>query len=130
MADISKQQAEEALKKDAENITEDDLQKVLDKQKEIENKFKGSGPLGRFIADLKLLFSLVKDYVNGHYREIPWYSVTAIVAALLYVLSPIDLVPDFIPVLGTVDDGLVIAACLAMIETDLHDYKQWKIKNA
>ena len=130
MAEVSKQQAEDALKKGAKNVTEDDLQKVLDKQKELEDKFKGNGPLGRFVADLKLLFAIIKDYVNGDYREIPWWSIAAIVAALLYVLSPIDLIPDFIPVIGSVDDALVVAACLAMVETDLHEYKDWKIKNS
>ena len=54
---VSKKQANEALKKGAKKVTEDDLQKVIDKQKEIEEKFKGNGPLGRFVADLKLLFS-------------------------------------------------------------------------
>lgn len=129
MAKITKKQAEEELKKGAKNVTEDDLKKVLDKRDEIEEKFKGNGPLGRFIADLKLLFSIIKDYANGEYREIPWYSIAAIVFALLYVLSPIDLIPDFIPGIGLVDDALVVAACLAMVEQDLHAYKDWKKKN-
>jgi len=130
MAKVNKKQAEEELKKGAKNVTEDDLKKVLDKRDEIEEKFKGNGPLGRFVADLKLLFSIIQDYINGNYREIPWWSIAAIVAALLYVLSPIDLIPDFIPVVGYVDDALIVAACLAMVETDLHEYKEWKKKNA
>ncbi len=130
MAKVSKQQAEDALKNGAKNVTEDDLQKVLDKQKEIEDKFKGNGPLGRFIEDIKLMFAIIKDYVNGDYRKIPWWSIAAIIAALLYVLNPMDLIPDFIPVIGYVDDALVVATCLAMVETDLHKYKDWKIKNS
>jgi len=127
---VTKTQAEDALNKGAKKVTEDDLQKVLDKQKEIEDKFKGNGPLGRFVADLKTLFSIIKDYISGEYREIPWWSIAAIVAALLYVLSPIDLIPDVIPVIGYVDDAMVVAACLAMVETDLHEYRDWKTKNA
>jgi uncharacterized membrane protein YkvA (DUF1232 family) len=125
-----KKQAEAELKKGAKNITEDDLKKVLDKRDEIEQKFKGNGPLGRFVADMKLLFSIIKDYASGEYRKIPFWSIAAIVAALLYVLSPADLIPDVIPVIGLVDDALVVAACLAMVEQDLHDYKDWKTKNA
>ena len=127
---VSKEQANEALNKGAKKVTEDDLQKVLDKQEEIEEKFKGNGPLGRFVADLKLLFSIIKDYVSGEYREIPWLSVAAIVAALIYVLTPIDLIPDFIPGIGLVDDTAVVAACLAIVETNLHEYREWKMKNA
>jgi len=130
MAKVTKKQAEAELKKGAKNVTEDDLKKVLDKRDEIEQKFKGNGPLGRFVADMKLLFSIIKDYASGEYRKIPFWSIAAIVAALLYVLSPIDLIPDFIPVIGLVDDALVVAACLAMVEQDMHDYKDWKTKNA
>lgn len=130
MAKVTKEQAEDELKKKAGKVTEEDLEKVLNKQKEIEDKFKTGGPLGRFIEDLKLLFSIIKDYVNGDYREIPWYSIAAIVAALLYVLSPIDLIPDPIPVIGLIDDAFVVAACLSMVESDLHAYKDWKLKQA
>ena len=130
MAKVTKKQAEEELKKGAKDVTEDDLKKVLDKRDEIENKFKENGPLGRFVADLKLLFSIIQDYVKGEYREIPYWSIAAIVAALLYVLSPIDLIPDFVPGIGYVDDALVVAACLVMVEQDLHEYKEWKKKQA
>jgi uncharacterized membrane protein YkvA (DUF1232 family) len=130
MAKITKAQAEEELKNRSGKVTEEDLEKVLNKQKEIEDKFKTGGPLGRYIEDLKLLFSIVKDYANGSYREVPWYSIAAIVAALLYVLSPIDLIPDVIPVIGLIDDAFVVAACLSMVESDLHTYKEWKLKQA
>ena len=123
---ITKGQAAKELKKGAKRVTEDDVGKVLTKQKDIEDKFKTGGPLGGFIEDLKLLFSVVKDYYKGRYRKIPWFSIGSIVFALLYVLNPVDLIPDFIPVIGYVDDALVVAACLALVEQDLEDYKKWK----
>ena len=126
MAEMTKEQATAAISVGAAKITEDDIKKVLDKRDEIEQKVKGNGPLERFMTDIKLLFSLIKDYAKGEYREIPWYSVAAIVFALLYVLSPIDLIPDFIPGIGYVDDALVVAACLAMVDKDLHAYNDWK----
>ena len=126
MTKITEKKAKKKVDKGKKKITEDDAQKVLDKQAEIEKKFKGDGPLGKFISDLKILFSVVQDYVKGDYREIPWLTIAAIVFALLYVLSPIDLIPDFIPVIGLVDDALVIAACLAMVEQDLNKYVEWK----
>jgi uncharacterized membrane protein YkvA (DUF1232 family) len=129
-AKVTKKQAEEELKKGAKNVTEDDLKKVLDKRDEIEGKFMESGPLGRFVADLKLLFSIIQDYVKGEYRKVPYWSIAAIVAALLYVINPIDLIPDFIPGVGYVDDALIVAACLVMVEQDLHEYKEWKKKQA
>lgn len=130
MSKVTKEDAKANLEKEAEKVEESDVEKILTKQKEIEDKFSHGGPLGRYIEDVKLLFSVVKDYWNGDYREIPWGSVAAIVAALLYVLSPIDLIPDAIPVVGLVDDALVIAACLAFVELDLHGYKKWKLQQA
>jgi len=129
MAKVTKKQAKDALEKGIKNVTEDDLKTVFNKRDEIEEKFKGNGPLGKFIADLKILFSIIQDYISGEYREIPWYSIAAIVAALLYVLNPFDLIPDFIPVVGYVDDALVVAACLVLVRQDLHNYADWKKKN-
>jgi uncharacterized membrane protein YkvA (DUF1232 family) len=127
---ITPEQAENALKKGTKKVTEKDLEKVLAKRDEIEEKFKSEGPLGRFITDIKLFFAIIQDYVKGNYREVPYWTIAAIVAALLYVLSPVDLIPDFIPVVGYVDDALVMAACLKMVEQDLYKYKEWKIKQA
>lgn len=125
---FTKAQAEEELKKGAKKVTEADVKKVLGKQTEIEDKFTSNGSLSKFITDLKLLFAIVRDYCNGVYREVPFWTIAAIVAALLYVLSPIDLIPDFIPFVGYVDDALVVGACLAMVKQDLNNYEEWKSK--
>lgn len=126
MPKITKKQAQEQLITGARKVTEDDLRKVLDKRDEIERKFLEQGPLTRFIADIKLLFSCIQDYLKGEYREVPFWTIAAIVSALLYVISPVDLIPDFVPLIGYVDDALVIATCLAMVEHDLLIYKEWK----
>lgn len=115
--------------KRSKRVTQEDVDKIFQKRKEIEDKFSGNGPLGKFWSDLKLLFELVNDYRKGEYREIPWTSIAAIIGALLYVLSPIDLIPDFIPVIGLLDDAAVVALCLKAIDGDLQAYKKWKIDN-
>ena len=121
---------ESFIKKGAKKITKEDIEKVTKKADEIEKKVRESGPLRRYIEDVKLLLSLVKDYWSGNYKEIPYWAIGATVFALLYVLSPIDLIPDFIPVVGLVDDAAVVALCLYLIEQELHDYSEWKTQNA
>ncbi len=45
----------------------------------------------------------------------PWYARLAAGAVLAYALSPIDLIPDFIPVLGLLDDLLLVPIGLALV---------------
>lgn len=115
--------------KRSKRVTQEDVDKIFQKRKEIEDKFSGNGPLGKFWSDLKLLFELVNDYRKGDYRKIPWSSIVAIIATLLYVLSPFDFIPDFIPVFGLMDDAAVVALCLKIIDGDLQAYKKWKFDN-
>lgn len=128
--DAKKKVNEDFIKRGASKVGDDDFKKVTDKADEIRAKFEKGGPLGRFVNDVKLLISIVQDYTKGNYREIPYLSVAAIVFALIYVLSPVDLIPDFIPVVGYVDDAAVVGLCLVMVEQDLHDYKAWKVEQA
>lgn len=127
---ISQKQAAAIVKREAERITEQDVEKVLNKSDEIRTQFESEGPLGKFVEDFKLLMALVKDYWNGRYKQIPYWTIAAIVAALLYVLNPLDLIPDFIPGLGQIDDAAVVAACLLLVRKDLQKYRRWKIENA
>ena len=129
MAIVTRKRAEKELNVRREVVTEDDLQQVLDKRQQIQRKFDRNGPLETFISELKTLFSLIQDYASGKYREIPWWSIAAVVAALLYVLNPIDLIPDFIPVVGYVDDAMVVAACLKAVGKNLRKYRDWKERN-
>jgi len=117
------------IKKGAVDVEDDDVQKVMDRASAIKHKVIDSNLLKRFAKDVKLLIAMIKDYWNGIYREIPWWVIAAVVFALLYVLNPIDLIPDIIPVLGLTDDAAVLALCLAMTEKDIHKYQDWKNSN-
>jgi uncharacterized membrane protein YkvA (DUF1232 family) len=129
MGIITRRQAKAIVKREAQQVTEQDIEKVLARSEEIRKRFETGGPLGKFVDDFKLLIFIVKDYAKGQYRKIPFWTIAAIVAALLYVLNPFDLIPDFIPLVGQIDDAAVVAACLLMVRQDLHRYKKWKIAN-
>ena len=112
----------------ARRITDEDVEEVVNKAEAIKKKFSLKGPLGRFIEDAQLLLSLVKDYWSGTYRRIPFMAIAAIVFTLLYVLNPWDFLPDFLPVIGQLDDAAVVTICLVLVEQELHSYQAWKIE--
>jgi uncharacterized membrane protein YkvA (DUF1232 family) len=87
------------------------------------------GLWGRLIGNFKLLYSLIKDYWKGEYRDISPWSIIVFIAGIIYVISPIDIIPDFLPLLGQIDDALILILCMYFLEKDLHKYKEWKIKN-
>jgi uncharacterized membrane protein YkvA (DUF1232 family) len=117
---------EEFVKEGAEKMTEKDVEKVVVKSEDIQQKFTGRGPLHRFIEDAKLLIAMAKDYWKKNYRQVPFGVIGAIAFTLIYVLNPFDLVPDVLPIIGEIDDAAVFAACLMLIESDLRKYKDWK----
>jgi uncharacterized membrane protein YkvA (DUF1232 family) len=122
----SKSQAKKIIEEGAKRVTEDDIKKVHEKADEIKKHFSEGSQLSKYIEEAKLLLGIVNDYWNGSYREIPFFSLAAIVVTLLYVLNPFDLIPDFIPVIGQIDDMAVFGVCLLLITHDLHEYKVWK----
>jgi uncharacterized membrane protein YkvA (DUF1232 family) len=126
---ITNERARAIITKEAQHITPQDVEKVINKSEEIRRQFESEGPLGKFVKDCKLFLALVKDYWHGKYKRIPYWTIAAIVVALLYVLNPLDLIPDFIPGLGQVDDAAVVAACLLLVRQDLHKYRRWKTAN-
>lgn len=80
----------------------------------------------RLIEDFRLLFSLIKDYYSGAYRDVSIGSIIVFIFGLAYTLFPADLLPDTIPGIGQVDDAAVLFLCLYFLEKDLYRYKEWK----
>ena len=113
----------------ASQINDNDFRKVIDKSEEIKNKFSKKGPLREFIGEVNLLISLVEDYWNKKYKNISWASITAVIFTLLYIVKPIDFIPDLIPGVGLADDAGLVEICLQLVKKDLAAYKKWKAKS-
>ncbi len=81
---------------------------------------------GALKEKLRLLWLVVRDYANGSYRKLPWKALAAVVAAVVYVVSPVDLIPDFLVPIGWTDDLLVLALTWGLVKRELRDYCAWK----
>ncbi len=74
------------------------------------------------------LFSLIRDYWKGDYREVPKLTVSLVVLAVGYIISPIDFIPDIALGVGQLDDLAVLAIAMKMINTEINRYLVWKAK--
>ena len=113
-------------KQEKDDILDSYLEYLIHEEEKLQEKLKDSSHLERFAKDLMLFMSLIKDYYKGNYRDIPYKTISAGVVGLLYTLNPIDIIPDFIPFIGHIDDALVLTFCLKLIEKDLQKYQTWK----
>ncbi|WP_373026562.1 YkvA family protein [Sulfurimonas sp.] len=129
---MTKEQEEKARKQFEENIKnvdENDVEYASKKGQSKINEFGNNPPnaLIKLWEDVKLMVGLVTDYLKGDYKEVPWNVIASISGAVVYFVSPIDVIPDFIPGFGYLDDALVIKLALGFAKSDLEKYKQWKI---
>lgn len=92
---------------------------------EFDDKVKSIPKIGDKISHLAEMGLLVNDYIRGEYTELPKKTLYAIVGALIYFVSPIDFIPDSIPVAGYVDDAEVIKACWGACQDDISNYMDW-----
>lgn len=88
------------------------------------------GRLGELRSDVPVLLRLVRAWGRKDYRAIPWKSLVSVVAALLYFVSPVDLLPDLIPLIGFVDDAAVVAFVLKSLKTDIDAFRDWEVEGA
>lgn len=102
---------------------DDLLKKAMGKAKDKKNA------LGEVWEKLQLLFEIFHAWIKGEYKEIPKGSIIMIIATIIYFVSPVDLVPDFIAGLGFFDDAAVIGFAIKQISDDLEKFKLWKETN-
>ena len=109
---------------------EDDVDNVMDKEDEIKKLFKRVNVLAKYFKDMCEIFELLRARVTDIYKETPWRTVAALTGALIYVLAPIDMIFDFIPIVGYIDDAFVIGLALELAKPDLEKYRAWKTERS
>ena len=99
-----------------------DIAKVTRHADDIEQKLP---KLRKWMEQGKIILAMVNDYWAGRYREVPYWAISAGALALLYVLNPLDVIPDLVPGFGFLDDATVVAFCLRLIEREVEKYQEW-----
>lgn len=118
--EIGYEKAEETL-----NDT-DKIERLLQRA---EKKLRSLPKIGDILAVVPTFISLVRSYILKEYTDVPIGSVIAIVSAITYVVSPIDIIPDWIPGAGYLDDAAVVAGCIKLVKSDVDEYCKWREEN-
>jgi uncharacterized membrane protein YkvA (DUF1232 family) len=75
---------------------------------------------------LRAAIRMIRAYIQKEYTDIPWQTIIAMTAALIYFVWPLDAIADFIPLLGFADDAAILSAVLASINHDLERFLSWE----
>jgi uncharacterized membrane protein YkvA (DUF1232 family) len=75
---------------------------------------------------LNVLVRMARAYVRGQYRVIPWRTMVTLLAALIYFLNPLDVVPDFLPAIGLGDDFAVLMWVYQSLTEEVNRFLAWE----
>lgn len=84
------------------------------------HRFKGNWPY------LQTMLRLVRAYERGEYKQVSSDDLVWIVAALNYLVDPFDLIPDITPLLGFVDDAMVVEFVVDKTRQTLDHFMIWE----
>ena len=84
------------------------------------------GPFGEAWPYLLAMLRLARDYQAGDYLDMPKPKLLIVVAAIIYFVSPFDVIPDYLPVLGHIDDAFVVSLALKSVRAELDTFMAWE----
>ena len=82
--------------------------------------------IGEEFSKLTVMTEMARAYVKKEYTEIPKRSIVSIIGTIIYFVNPFDLIPDFVPGIGRIDDLSILLLCWKMVSKDIEAYLLWK----
>ncbi len=113
--------AKELLENNKDKI--DDVKEILRKTWE---KIQANKHFKQVLKEAETLISYISDIIHNKYTKHSKWALTVALAALVYVLSPLDIIPDFIPFAGLLDDVVVLTYTFSLLRDELTRYKNWQ----
>ena len=69
---------------------------------------------------------LITSWLNGTYRVFPWRTLLVLILVAVYAINPFDLIPDFIPIIGVIDDAAMMGFLVRSLMKDLQKFREWE----
>lgn len=117
----------EQFRRRAENLVSDPdrVQQLLD-DADRKQTTAGGSKLREMREHLGVAKALVKAWIAGDYRQVSNKTIVILVAALLYFVMPLDVVPDFLFGLGFFDDAAVLVYAFSQLKAEIAAFKAWQ----
>lgn len=84
--------------------------------------------LSRVKRQLVLLWNYLRAVTSGRYKGYSRWAYLKVVACLLYLVDPLDLLPDFIPWVGWLDDIAVVIYVCGLVKEELDKFALWQVQ--
>ncbi len=125
---ITEEEVFEEIEVETSRINRNDIREIISGESRVKSKSSKLDlkKFSKFINQIKLAMSLIKDFKDKRYTDVPWRSIAMISAAILYFINPFDMVPDMLPLFGMADDAIFFATVFKSIQLDLEKYGDWK----
>ena len=101
-------------------------EKVAQEKDKTLDKIKNASALAGLFDNIRTAYDMVSDSVTGKYKGVAKSTLALLAGGLAYLALPLDLVPDFIPVAGWVDDAAVLAWIFKRCADEFQKYKDFK----
>jgi uncharacterized membrane protein YkvA (DUF1232 family) len=116
----------------ANRVAPADVMALLQAERDLRQRARGlqSGNLQLLAAQLSLALDCLRDHVDGACPQIPYYTISVLAAAVSYFADELDVIPDFLPRIGRLDDAVVMAMACELGRDGLRRYCAWKGRDA
>lgn len=75
------------------------------------------------------LTRMMRAWIKGDYKNVSTKSIISVVAALIYFVNPLDLIPDFIPIIGQIDDIFILGYLIQTLNKEIERFMAWEKEN-
>lgn len=99
---------------------------LMQSREKLNSIIENNEKLREFTEQVSTLIRMIRAYFSGQYTELPWKSLIMFAAALIYFITPIDMIPDFIPALGFTDDVAIVYWVFRNFKDDIDRFKLWE----
>jgi len=108
-----------------DHVRMEKAERLLAEEAALFKKMGDRGRLAKEFTRVRVMFDLVRDHVAGRY-DARTRTIAAILVGLGYIVWPADIIPDFIPILGQLDDIAVVLLLWLMVRNDIKPYVEWR----